>query len=453
MLTYKLKPVLAVLALAAASYIRSAAGAGESQPSPLVLAIDAIPPVKAPERSAIYPDKRTACIPLTAKAPVCDGTIDAQEWSGAALFCGFNAKREFAKSETVARVCRDANNLYIAFHCALPPKNGALSVATKRDFDVWQDESVEVFIDPGQKKKAYFQFILNTLNTQQDSQVFQSVWNATWESKTRVEKDFWEAELAIPFSALGGAPKSGDAWGFNLNHTDKRNNEHSSWSHLLIGAHDPDRWGVITFGELPALDLFASSSGRLKPGASEWRVCCVNRGAQAVKGRLALAGDAPTIRATAVDVELPPGVSTHRIPCEYTAIGKGSARISWQSAGATPVEGETVAWRLIEPCPLRLRAAENESYIGEQTLGLWVVSELEDLAQLPVELTLRATDSADVLRVSKLAKLPGGESRCRLSVAGLKPGTYEIHARIIGPDAQPVGEHKIQFVRCSGPFE
>ena len=425
----------------------------------LVRRIRPVPPISARAPNFLCPADRKGWIPRVAAAPALDGVIGEDEWRGATTFSGYTAVEGFAANQTVARVCRDDANLYLAFHCRLPAGTGELSASKARDRNVWQDESIEIFIDPGRTKKVYYQFIVNTLGTQQDSKGWEGNWNAEWQAKTRVEKDFWEAEVAIPFAALENpAPKDWESWGLNLNRNDKRAGEHSSWSHLLGNAHDPARFGVVTFGPAPEVELIVEGGSRSAQAVSAVEARLVNRGARALKGGISatVSGEGaeratPTKTAT---IEAPAGTGTTRtLAVPLPTPGAGVLSLTWQPAVGGAMQGERLTWALPKRRPLKLTACEDESYLSENTISVYARTELDNPESMSLEVSLVRAESGRAVRTARIAALPAADSQIQLAVGGLAAGRYRVRARLIGPGGVALGEDAAPFVRGRGPFD
>ena len=134
---------------------------------------------------------------------------------------------------------------------------------TRRDGPLWEEEVVEVFIDPVGDAKGYFEIEVNPLNAVLDL--------VLRENRSGWKKDFawdcdgfrsaiqrteigWNAELAIPFVALGSTPVVlGQEWRMNFCRIDRPMDiprELSAWSPSLMSTfHDPRRFGRVRFVE------------------------------------------------------------------------------------------------------------------------------------------------------------------------------------------------------------
>lgn len=153
------------------------------------------------------------------QAPVPDGRIGEQEWSGAAKisgFCFFPVDRgmvDEAKGEVY--LAADNEYLYIGVRTSTPnmdPGGGLAAFATEHDGAVYNDDSVEVAIqNPADPDKVYH-LIVNSRGI-----VFDRVMSRQTLSKdvgfnfkglkigSQAQSGIWDLEMAVPLSELGGA--------------------------------------------------------------------------------------------------------------------------------------------------------------------------------------------------------------------------------------------------------
>ncbi|HRU05461.1 MAG TPA: sugar-binding protein, partial [Candidatus Brocadiia bacterium] len=130
------------------------------------------------------------------------------------------------------RVGRDDNAFYVAFEC--DHENLAkLDVQPRgQDGAVWQDECVELLIDPFGGREKYYHFILAPVpGSRYDARkgfiddpihpLFNKAdksWNGKWDYAVHADPQTgkWTAEVRIPFSTLGvDAPQAGSSWTMN----------------------------------------------------------------------------------------------------------------------------------------------------------------------------------------------------------------------------------------------
>lgn len=135
------------------------------------------------------------------------------------------------------------------------------STLTGRDDPLYNEEVVEVFLDPSGGLGSYYEFEVNPVNAVLDLVVRRE--------GTELRKDFqwrcpglqtavrrtaggWNAEFAIPFAGLGAAPGP-KPWRANFYRIDRPANapwELSAWSPTGVPRfHVAERFGALEFGE------------------------------------------------------------------------------------------------------------------------------------------------------------------------------------------------------------
>ncbi|HID07345.1 MAG TPA: hypothetical protein EYP10_09380, partial [Armatimonadetes bacterium] len=137
---------------------------------------------------------------------------------------------------TTAMVAYDSNNLYIAFECR-EDRMDLLRIAHKDSSGVvWQDDCVEVFIqpDPTDQPAYYFHAVVNALGVNWDDFGF----HARWRAFAHRGANGWVVEMAIPFETIGTKrPSYGDCWGINFIRAERPHSELTSWSPVRGGFH------------------------------------------------------------------------------------------------------------------------------------------------------------------------------------------------------------------------
>ena len=136
---------------------------------------------------------------------------------------------------------------------------------TQRDAALWTEEVVEVFFDPAGDGLGYFEVEINPLGTVTDLVLRRTAsgWRKdfTWQidgliAHARRTASGWEAELAIPFAALGAdaAPGAGSLWRVNFLRIDRpdgpgtERRELSAWSPTgMANFHRYERFGTVEF--------------------------------------------------------------------------------------------------------------------------------------------------------------------------------------------------------------
>lgn len=167
--------------------------------------------------------------------------------------------------KTIARLCYDDTCLYVAFECA---DTTIAATMTQRDDPIYDEEVVEIFLDPDCDELTYCEFEVNPLNTVFDALVFNPTGkkgeiDTSWDCaglRTAVivsdDESMWTVEMAIPFASLPGAlhtpPLPGDTWRANLYRIERSpDEEYTCWSPTLAvpaNYHVPSKFGTLLFG-------------------------------------------------------------------------------------------------------------------------------------------------------------------------------------------------------------
>lgn len=139
----------------------------------------------------------------------------------------------------------------------------AWATLTERDSPLYEEEVVEVFLDPVGDLESYFEIEVNPLNAVLDLVLRRNrsgyLKDFAWRceglrSAVRKTADAWCAELAIPFRSLSAAsPKAGDCWRVNFCRIDRPAGvprELTAWSPPRRASfHTPERFGILEFAE------------------------------------------------------------------------------------------------------------------------------------------------------------------------------------------------------------
>ncbi|MEN6547166.1 MAG: sugar-binding protein [Armatimonadia bacterium] len=181
----------------------------------------------------------------TAAAPVLDGNLEEECWKQATAVTDFQRTdgKGNAKQQTVARVCYDERRLYIAFECLESEPETIINLVEQDGGEVWRDDSVEVFMDPGLTRRGVLHWTCNTAGKKSPAK--------GWEAAAKRTERGWNVEMALPIGDL--KPQVGEMWGINLCRTrpsrPQNEPEYSAWSFTPGAFAKPERFGVLVFGE------------------------------------------------------------------------------------------------------------------------------------------------------------------------------------------------------------
>ena len=175
-----------------------------------------------------------------------------------------------ARSRTEARLLWDDEALYVAFAC----EDDLVWVRPgRRDGDaLWEDEVVEVFLDRSGRGRGYVEIEVSPANARFEARFASPrsdlsaarTWRSGARSAVAVDGAItlgdappapargWSVELAVPWAALGGAPRAGERWRMNLFRLETHGHrapDAQGFSPPLRGDfHAVDRFGVLEFG-------------------------------------------------------------------------------------------------------------------------------------------------------------------------------------------------------------
>jgi cellulose/xylan binding protein with CBM9 domain len=161
-------------------------------------------------------------VPKTLQPPVIDGKSSDKCWDAVQWNSGFNLlghKKTKAPVKTKFKFLHDNNYLYLLVVADEPSVDKLKAKAKKRDGHVFSDDSIELFINANDDNTTYHQFIVNTLGIFYDSERMQGgalnypQWNSKLKATTRIGKDKWVLELAIPIVDLN---VNSTKWHFNI---------------------------------------------------------------------------------------------------------------------------------------------------------------------------------------------------------------------------------------------
>jgi hypothetical protein len=151
-----------------------------------------------------YQERPAVLVRTAAKAPTLDGRLDDPCWKGAEAlaFRLLDGNPDKPRCPTQARLVATKDALFVAFRCTEP---GALvSQRRERDSNVWEDDSVEVFLKAGpEATRQYHHLIVNPEGSILDDFAGDT---AAWQAAVKVAaakgEGFWAVEVAIPFADL-----------------------------------------------------------------------------------------------------------------------------------------------------------------------------------------------------------------------------------------------------------
>lgn len=187
-----------------------------------------------------------------------DGALDERDWMEAERITGFVARGsdgEQAEMQTYVRLLYDDENLYIGLEME-EPETGSLRInaRTRDDSSIWNDDTVELMIDPEGEGLRYVHFAINPAGVFRDSERDISMptggdpgYRADADVAARIEENRWVAEMRVSAESLGGEITPGGSWLMNVVRV-RRAGEGgvSSWFDGQV--HNVDSFRRVAFG-------------------------------------------------------------------------------------------------------------------------------------------------------------------------------------------------------------
>jgi len=242
-----------------------------------------------------YPIKVYPC-PRLSPAPTIDGALNDPCWAKAPVVSGFTRynKPKLMEVQTSLRVGYDEKWLYFGVHCDEPNAAKLTPAAAGRDsHGCFRGETVEVFLDPTHNHADYYQFAVNLAGSFYDSRQHDASWNSTAKLATKVVKEGWELELAIPWKEVGiEAPKPGMVVGFNVcrDRYAGGGREWSNWSQTMANFHDPARFGHLVLS--PTEEMLGKVAPEVRKGGRRGPILVFTSEGAAGRAYLAMAREA-----------------------------------------------------------------------------------------------------------------------------------------------------------------
>ncbi|HVB38270.1 MAG TPA: DUF5916 domain-containing protein, partial [Vicinamibacterales bacterium] len=169
---------------------------------------------------------------------VLDGRLDEAAWARAKPIGPLRQvdpnENTSAALATVVRIVYDSDTLYFGIHCVEPPSN-IVATQLQRDAQLWVDDRIVIALDPFFDHRNGFFFQVNPIGARADGQIVDNSrflnqdWDGIWNAATRITKDGWDAEIAIPFKTLRFEP-SARTWGLDVERDIKALNETDRWA-------------------------------------------------------------------------------------------------------------------------------------------------------------------------------------------------------------------------------
>ena len=274
-------------------------------------------------------------VPQVAKAPIIDGNLSEIVWQTAAVLSPFQNPdgTDVPSNSTETFLMWDAENFYVGVKAYVSDAFLPYISQTQHDSPIWEDECIEILIDPNPKTDVYYHLVINPISAYFDQRVntpgdpsfqfaphdvqvtlnrktMQTAFNAdrAWNSEAKVASQisttFWSLEIALPRKILEPSPEMDSQsvssvksrWLFNIHRKMYSNNmkslipaksreysywqptydnEHPWWSHSpheymgALSGRYGPAMGVLEFVTTPAASEEFASETQVRVAAIE----------------------------------------------------------------------------------------------------------------------------------------------------------------------------------------
>ncbi len=175
---------------------------------------------------------------------VLDGTISEKDWSEADsaldFFQHFPTDSIPSKASTWTKVSYDDKYLYVAAKCYDFSKSKYVISSLRRDHGFNGNDAYGIYFDTFDDQTNAIAFGVNAYGAQRDGlfsngggQSANTIWDAAWDSKTKIYEDHYVVEMAIPFKWLRYSSNK-DQWGINIVRNNLKINEQSAWNKIPL---------------------------------------------------------------------------------------------------------------------------------------------------------------------------------------------------------------------------
>jgi hypothetical protein len=419
----------------------------------------------AAQEAAAGRHELTAVCTATDVPPVIDGTLDDTCWQEAGRVDSLTPHARVPGTDvpTVIRLCADPDALYIAFECWEPDTADLHANASERDGRLWEDDSVEIFLDTNRDLHTYYQIIINSRGVIFDQDTGAPGlpgpgWDGPVTAAARVLPDRWTAELKLAFNGLRLADAEGGTWGANFARTSLRGGRSLYvWAPVRKNFGEPALFGRLILPFDPGANVVGG-----RPLAGDTAYCGAGTlPFEVVNRRPAPAGVtvSATLKSAAGDRTLgtaettvpPHETLTAAIPAVFSEPGAARVVYALTETGSGELLYSTSVVHTVPP-RLTVEPETLVSYSNEPCLhGHWTLG-LHPDALNGITLVLAVTDVAGDAQRSRSEIAPADTAGAyALDVTGLPPGRYRINATLLTAD-KTLDTVDLTFERIPGPL-
>ncbi|KYK20508.1 hypothetical protein AYK25_08820 [Thermoplasmatales archaeon SM1-50] len=187
-----------------------------------------------------YADTPVVCAVRVATPPIIDGLLSDSCWQHCTPATDFYMVEPNpgapVTQPTFVYVCYDHEKIYFGIHMSEAKPDAMQAAVTRRDGDIYMDDSFEIILDTYCDRRNAYYFMSNRNSAKLDGRIIDdgrhidSNWDGHWETESQLVEGGWEMEIAIPFSELSYPSRDSLVWGVNFWRVERPHWENTSWA-------------------------------------------------------------------------------------------------------------------------------------------------------------------------------------------------------------------------------
>ena len=219
--------------------------------------------------------------------PVINGEIGPDEYTFKSTGFIDISRKSLSNWQSDYYLGYDDKNLYVAV--VSPVLDLFRSQVKERDGKVYEDDSIEIFLEPRLSSGECFHFIINSRGTLFDEKNHDPAWNIRdFSYVSKINNHGWTVEMAIPFEWLGvKSPVNDERWRINICRTFPQHGIYTSISPVTAGYHNIGNFIFLKFLNSSSI-LNLDSIGNLSLGKLDFSMSMYNAGPTQETGDLSV---------------------------------------------------------------------------------------------------------------------------------------------------------------------
>lgn len=201
----------------------------------------------------LLPIHRTAICQKLARSPIIDGILNDSGWQRVKPITIFGTSEGNLSpiEKTLVYFAYDENNLFLGVSCIESKIAKLRTKITRHDEAVYQDDHLNLILQPDLATQGYYQIFINPIGTIADrfcrlesgGSTKDPTWNILAQIKTFCNEKSWGVEMAIPFNQFQNYSKTD--WRFNIVRYQYRLDKVGIYQVPFV--HDPKTFATLKF--------------------------------------------------------------------------------------------------------------------------------------------------------------------------------------------------------------